>query len=118
MRRITLSATVAAIAAAMIAVSSLSGTAQENGQYAPDTGQTTTIICAPWSKAWDVSNGRWWFQWYRWCVDPSLYDPSYEGSWYQESGTWEWGDLVNLCPESGTCTVTTGGSGITSQLVR
>ncbi len=108
LKHITLAATVVVLTAAMILVSSLAVTAQEDGQYAPASAQTT-IICAPWSKEWDVSQGWWKFQWYRWCVDTSLYDPSSESSWYQEWGDEEWGDQVNLCPESGTCTVSPGG---------
>ena len=90
------------VGAVMVAASALSvSNAQE------DYGQTS-IICAPWSQAWDISQGSWWFKWYRWCYDPSTSDPSYEGSWYQELGDWEWGDPANLCPESGNCTVSTG----------
>ncbi len=98
---------VGALIAAMLAASSLSVTAQEEGQYASMAGQT--IICAPWSKTWDISKGQWYFRWYKWCVDPSLYDPAVESSWYIEWGNWEWGEQVNLCPESGNCRVTTTG---------
>jgi len=90
---------------------------QEDGQYAteeqsdPATEQpaTTTIICAPWSKEWDVSEGQWVSDWYRWCVDSSVYDPMVESSWYREWGSREYGGQVNLCPESGRCTVSPGG---------
>ena len=69
MKRIVLLATVVAIAAAMLAVSSFSAGAQDAGP---------TAICAPWSKAWDVSEGHWYFAWYRWCYDPATSDPSVE----------------------------------------
>ncbi len=107
LKRIILLATVVAVMAAMIAASALSVTAQEDGQYASMTEQAAPI-CAPWSKAWDISNGWWYFQWYRWCYDPSTSDPYYEGSWYQELGSWEWDEQVNLCPESGSCTMSPG----------
>ena len=106
MKRIILLGTVVALVVAMVIASSLSVTAQVD-EYATETGQA--IVCAPWSKAWDVSKGSWWFQWYRWCYDPALYDPAYESSWYQEVGDWQWADQVNLCPEEGTCTMTPGG---------
>ena len=105
MKRIVLLATVVAIAAAMLVVSSLSAGAQDTGQ---------TAICAPWSKAWDISDGQWYYTWYRWCYDPMSYDPAYESSWYTENGSWEWGDKANLCPESGTCTVGPGTMRMTS----
>ena len=112
------------------------GSSQEDGQYAsevqpdpatvqptitdPTTKQpaptdpatvqpTTTIICAPWSKEWDVSEGQWVSDWYRWCVDSSVYNPMVESSWYREWGSREYGGQVNLCPESGRCTVSPGG---------
>jgi hypothetical protein len=44
----------------------------------------------------------------RWCYNPELYDPYDESSWYMEEGSWEWGEQANLCPESGTCTVSPG----------
>ncbi len=118
MRRIVLSATVVALVATMMVVSSLSVTAQQYGQYGQDTGQYaqdtgttagTSVICAPWSKAWDVSKGQWYYEWYRWCVDTSLYDPTAESSWYMERGSKEWGEQVNLCPETGKCTMSPGG---------
>jgi hypothetical protein len=65
-------------------------------------------VCAPWSKAWDVSEGQWYFPWYRWCYDPATSDPSVEESWYIEGGDWEWAEKANFCPESGTCTVAPG----------
>jgi hypothetical protein len=111
-------ATVVALIASMLAVSSLAVTAQGNGQYASDgqyapataqpTTAQTTIVCAPWSKSWDISNGRWVYTWYRWCVDTSLYDPSVESSWYIEWGDKVKGEKANLCPESGKCTVSGG----------
>ena len=123
-KRIILLVTVVAVMAALIAASSFSVSAQTNDQYAPatgqasaqypassgqaaDTGQASPIICAPWSKAWDISNGNWVYQWYRWCVDTSLYDPSLESSWYTELGDKQTGDPVNLCPGSGNCTMST-----------
>ncbi len=99
LKRIVLLVTIAAVTVAMLAASSLSVSAQTTGQ---------TAICAPWSKAWDISQGQWYFEWYRWCYNPLLYDPYYESSWYTEEGRWEWGETVNLCPESGTCTVSPG----------
>ncbi len=101
MKRIVLLITVVAVTAAILAASSLSAGAQTTGQAA---------VCAPWSKAWDISKGQWYFEWYRWCYDPLLYDPYYESSWYMEQGNWEWGETANMCPESGTCTVSPGGS--------
>ena len=144
MKRIVLLATIMAVTAAMLAVSSLS-TAQEGDQtalqYAPElppitdpateqppvtdpateeqpaaaepaaTEQpaTTGVICAPWSKEMTISQGQWVYDWYRWCVDTSAYDPALESSWFKEQGTREYGEQVNLCPESGTCTVSPGG---------
>lgn len=99
LKRIVLLGTVMGLIVAVMAVSALSVSAQDAGQ---------TDICAPWSKSWDVSGGWWFFQWYRWCYDPSTSDPSVEGNWYKEWGTKEWWDQVNLCPESGSCTVSTG----------
>ncbi len=116
MKRISLSATMVAITVAMLALSSLSS-AQEDGQYAsgdqyapiPTITVQTSIICAPWSKEWDISQGQWHYDWYRWCVDTSVYDPLQESSWYIEWGAREQGEQVNLCPESGRCTVSPGG---------
>lgn len=99
MKRIVLLAMVGALIAAMLAASALSVRAQDTGQ---------TAVCAPWSKEWDISEGWWYFDWYRWCYDPSISDPSIEGNWYREWGSWEWSDQVNLCPESGTCRVNVG----------
>lgn len=59
--------------------------------------------CAPWSKEWDISGGWWYFDWYRWCYDPSVGEV-----WFKEWGDSEWGNQVNLCPESGSCRVSTG----------
>jgi hypothetical protein len=115
LKRVILLATAITGIAAIIAVSSFSATAQEDGQYAAQYGQASEAgqapICAPWSKAWDISEGWWYFQWYRWCYDPSTSDPSLEGSWYQDLSNTKWGNQVNLCPEQGSCTVTptTGG---------
>jgi len=123
--RIIMLTTLVAVTAAMLLASSLAVLAQEDEQYAsqedgqyateeqsdPTTEQpaTTTIICAPWSKEWDVSEGQWVSDWYRWCVDSSVYDPAVESSWYKEWGSREYGGQVNLCPESGRCTVSPGG---------
>src|SRR5215213_9706113 len=91
-----------AVVTAMFAASIVSvGSAQED-----TSGQAD--ICAPWSKLWDLSDGKWYFTWYRWCYNPELYDPYDESSWYMEEGSWEWGEQANLCPESGTCTVSPG----------
>jgi hypothetical protein len=102
LKRIVLLVTVGAVVAAIMAASGLSsaGGAQE--------ATPQTDVCAPWSKAWDVSGGWWYFQWYRWCYDPAHSDPADESSWYKEIGTSEWWDKVNACPESGSCTMTTG----------
>ncbi len=134
--RIIMLTMLVAVTAAMLLASSWVVLAQEDGQYAsevpPDPGTeqpattdptmeqpaatdpateqpTTTIICAPWSKEWDVSEGQWISDWYRWCVDSSVYDPAVESSWYREWGSREYGGQVNLCPESGRCTVSPGG---------
>ena len=134
--RIIMLTMLVAVTAAMLLASSLVVLAQEDGQYAsevpPDPGTeqpattdptmeqsvatdpameqpTTTIICAPWSKEWDVSEGQWISDWYRWGVDSSVYDPAVESSWYREWGSREYGGQVNLCPESGRCTVSPGG---------
>ena len=102
MKRIILLVMVGAVVAAIMAASSMAvGNAQEEA-----TGQTD--ICAPWSKAWDISKGDWYYQEYRWCYDPSTYDPADESSWYTENGDWQFWDKVNMCPDSGTCTVSTG----------
>ena len=121
MKRIILLTTVGAVVAAVLAVSALSVGAQtigpSPGQYTeqtpggtvgqPVTGQTA--ICAPWSEEWDLSEGWWYFQMYRWCYDSSSSDPSLEESWYKEWGDWGWWNEANLCPEKGTCTITPGG---------
>jgi hypothetical protein len=78
-------------------------------QYTPAAEQQASTICAPWSKEWSISGGQWYYDWYRWCVNPSLYDPLYESSWYKEQGGREYGEQVNLCPETGKCTVSPGG---------
>ena len=101
MKRIVLLATIGVVVAAMLAASGLSvGNAQES------VGQTD--ICAPWSKAWDLSEGQWYFAWYRWCYDPWVSDPWVEENWYIEEGDWEWGEQANFCPESGSCTMSPG----------
>jgi hypothetical protein len=118
LQRIILSATLVALTVTLLAVSSLASTAQEDGgQYASDDTQyvptTTTVqsavICAPWSKSWDISKGQWYYDWYRWCVDPSLYDPAVESSWYIKKGNRVQGEPANLCPEKGNCTVSPEG---------
>ena len=101
MKRIVVLATVGLVVAAMLVASSLSvGSAQEGTYQAP--------VCAPWSKAWDISDGQWYYSWYRWCYDLTYFDPAYESSWYTENGGWEWGEQANFCPESGTCTMSPG----------
>jgi hypothetical protein len=100
-KRIVLLATVWVVVAAMLVASGLSvGSAQES------VGQTD--ICAPWSKTWDLSEGQWYFTWYRWCYDPWVSDPWVEENWYIEEGDWEWGEQANFCPESGSCTMSPG----------
>jgi hypothetical protein len=89
---------VGVVVASMLVASGLSvSSAQE--------GTDQAAVCAPWSKAWDISEGQWYFSWYRWCYDPTYFDPAYESSWYTENGSWEWGEKANLCPGSGTCTM-------------
>ena len=109
MKRIILLVAVVAIVAATLAASSVLsiGSAQEEA-----AGQAQ--ICAPWPKAWYLSEGQLYFSWYRWCYDPALYDPYYESSWYTEQGNWEWGEKANLCPESGTCTMSPAGMRMTT----
>jgi hypothetical protein len=122
LKRIILLTTVGAVVVAVLVASALSVGAQNigqsPGQYAeqspggtagqqPATGQTA--VCAPWSEEWDLSEGWWYFQLYRWCYDPSSSDPSLEESWYRELGDWGWWNEANLCPEKGTCTITPGG---------
>lgn len=118
MKRIILATTAVALTAAMLAVSSLASSAQEGGgqyasqdQYAAPAAAApaqSSIICAPWSKSWDISSGRWVYTWYRWCVDTSQYDPSVESSWYIEWGNKVKGEQANLCPDTGKCTVSGG----------
>jgi hypothetical protein len=90
------------VASVLVAGGSSVGSTQE--------AMERTAVCAPWSKAWDISEGQWYFSWYRWCYDPALFDPAQESSWYTENGNWEWGEKANLCPESGTCTMSPGES--------
>jgi hypothetical protein len=99
LKRIILLTTVGAVVAAVLVASALSVSAQNigqsPGQYTeqspggtagqPATGQTA--ICAPWSEEWDLSEGWWYFQMYRWCYDPSSSDPSLEESWYRDGAT-------------------------------
>ena len=133
MKRIILLTTTLTLIATMIAASALTVSAQDySGQYAsddqsmsdnqnaPTTGQAadtaqaaSSSICAPWSKDWNISKGKWWYVWYRWCYDSSTSDPSIEANWYRERGDWGWGQPANLCPESGKCTVSTGPGGTT-----
>ena len=127
MKRIILLTTVGAVVVAVLVASAFSVGAQNigqsPGQYAEQspggpagqqaaTGQTA--VCAPWSEEWDLSEGWWYFQLYRWCYDPSSSDPSLEESWYREWGDWGWWNEANLCPEKGTCTITPGGVRMTT----
>ena len=118
-----LSVVVVAVTAVMLAVSSLSGAQealQQYEQYPLDIQPAATdvqspsatglgIMCAPWSKEWSLADGQWVYDWYRWCVDTSLYDPAVESSWEREWGAREVHGQANLCPEKGTCTMTPGG---------
>src|SRR5215216_6343832 len=99
------------VGAAQVTIAKMDKVVGQPAATEPATEQpaTTTIICAPWSKEWDVSEGQWVSDWYRWCVDSSVYDPMVESSWYKEWGSREYGGQVNLCPESGRCTVSPGG---------
>jgi hypothetical protein len=103
LKRIILLVMVGTVVAAIMAASSM---AVGNAQEEEATGQTD--ICAPWSEAWDISKGDWYYQDYRWCYDPWTSDPADESSWYTENGDWQFWDKVNMCPDSGTCTVSTG----------
>jgi hypothetical protein len=99
LKRIVFLVTVGVVAASILVTSGLSvGSAQEGTA-------DQAAICAPWSKAWDISDGQWYFAWYRWCYDPTYFDPAYESSWYTENGSWELGEKANFCPERGTCTM-------------
>jgi Ni/Co efflux regulator RcnB len=60
LKRIVLLITMALVVAAMVAASALSASAQ---QYAATSEQAG--YCAPWSKEWNVSDGWWYFDWYR-----------------------------------------------------
>jgi hypothetical protein len=102
-KRVFSLAVVVAVAAVALAASSFMsvGSTQEGA-----TEQAH--ICAPWSKAWDISEGHWYFVWYRWCYDPAISDPSVEENWSIEEANWEWSEQANMCPESGTCTVSPG----------
>jgi hypothetical protein len=82
----------------MVAASALSASAQQDATTSGQAG-----YCAPWSKEWNVSGGWWYFDWYRWCYNLSVGEV-----WFREWGDSEWGDRVNLCPESGTCQVNVG----------
>ncbi len=110
LKRIILSVTLVATIAAMIGVNTLSVTAQDYGQSDPATAASPSgEICAPWSKAYDLQKGQWVYQWYRWCVGPSRYDPSVESSWYAEEGGTQRRDRASLCPETGKRTTSSGG---------
>ena len=115
MKRIIPLAATVAIMAALVMASSFSVTAQQSDLSAPEAGQGSATeyapICAPWSKAWYISEGWWYFEWYRWCYDPANSDPSDEGSWYQQLGDREWSEQVNLCPDRGSCTMSRGPGG-------
>jgi hypothetical protein len=75
-RRVILLAMVAAVMAAMIMVGALSVNAQVPGQ---------TEHCESWQTEWGISEGWWWYQYYRWC-----YNPSIEGGWYIDWDGWGW----------------------------
>jgi hypothetical protein len=102
LKRIALLVTAGVVVGSMLVASGLSvGSAQEGTADEAD-------VRAPWSKAWDLSEGHWYFAWYRWCYDPATSDPSVEENWYREGGAWEWAEQANSCPELGTCTVAPG----------
>ena len=108
MKRIALLVTAGVVVGSMLVASGLSvGSAQEGTADQAD-------VRAPWSKAWDVSEGHWYFAWYRWCYDPATSDPSVEEGWYIEGGAREWAEQASFCPESGTCTVAPGSMRIVS----
>ena len=102
MKRIALLVTAGTVVGSMLVATGMSvGSAQEGTADQAD-------VRAPWSKAWDLSEGHWYFAWYRWCYDPATSDPSVEENWYREGGAWEWAEQANFCPELGTCTVAPG----------
>ncbi len=111
MKLTILSIAVVAVTTVTLAASFLLGGQEAFGQYDDQYASATVpaIVCAPWSKEWGLSDGQWYFDWYRWCVDTSLWDPAYEGSWEIEWGAREWKGQANLCPEKGTCTISPGG---------
>jgi hypothetical protein len=77
---------VALVVAAVMAATMVGGVVVSAGAQVP--GQTVT--CAPWSKAWYVSQSQWWyFWWWRWCYNPSLEHP-----WYVDWAGWDWGDYA------------------------
>ena len=96
--------------AAMMAVSALSGTAQENDQYgaAPKLDQGATppenatqdgsgsgsqeTLCAPewlqeWHQWWGPEGGWWYFWWYQWCHDS-------QDGWFRSYDGWDWGPPI------------------------
>jgi hypothetical protein len=81
LKRIVLWITVTLVVTAMMAMNALLVNAQVPEQ---------TVSCDPWEKAWDTSEGWWYFQWYRWCYD----DPG-QGGWYIDWDGWEWWGPVN-----------------------
>lgn len=77
-RRLIVALTVVAIMVATMAGGALSAGAQTPG---------ATVSCAPWEKAWYVSQSEWWYYWWwwRWCYNPSL-----EQAWYVDWAGWGW----------------------------
>ncbi len=76
-KRLIVVLTVVTLMVATMAGGALSAGAQVPGQ---------TVSCAPWQRAWYVSNSEWWYWWnWRWCYNPSL-----QGAWYVDWAGWEW----------------------------
>ncbi len=108
-RRIGLSFVLIALIASMVALSALTGTAQNSGQYDAKQGSQQydaksgggpqqddddddedAIYCSPqWSKEWRQAQGWWYFWWYNWCYDTG------DEEWFKVYSGWEWWGPVN-----------------------
>lgn len=87
---------VTALMASMVAVSALTGSAQNSGgQYKGEGGQYKveppqdpvpgdTLYCAPeWLREWHQAQGWWYFWMYKWCHDGG-------DEWVKVYDGWEW----------------------------
>lgn len=93
MKRIVLFFVVTALMASMVAVSALTGIAQDTGgQYkaeaapvADESGQPGEVLyCAPeWLREWRQAEDWWYFWWYKWCHND-------EDEWFKLYAEWEW----------------------------